>query len=73
MASCDGDVLSRGMEMQHAMAHIIRVECIRCHLCEFTAVRSLCVKLFCGKQEEMRGTEGGGMMVNYSIVHLQHG
>lgn len=52
MASCDDDVLSSSMEMQHATAHIIRAECIRCHLCENTAVRSLCVKLFCGKQSD---------------------
>lgn len=52
MASCDDDVLSSGMEMQHAMAHIIKAECIRCHLCGNTAARSLCVKLFCGKQKE---------------------
>lgn len=32
MVSCDDDVLSSGMEMQHATAHIIRAECIRCHL-----------------------------------------
>lgn len=65
MASCDDDVLSSSMEMQHATAHIIRAECIRCHLCEYTAAQSLRVKLFCGKQEERRGTEGGRMMVNY--------
>lgn len=52
MASCDDDVLSSGMEMQHATAHIIKAECIRCHLCGNTAARSLCVKLFCGKQKE---------------------
>lgn len=45
------------MEMQHATAHIIRAECIRCHLCEHTAVWSLCVKLFSGKQEERAQTE----------------
>jgi len=58
MASCDGDVVGSRMEMQHAMVHIIRVECIRCHLYECTTVRPLCVKLFCGKQEEMKATEG---------------
>lgn len=52
MASCDDDVLSSSMEMQHATAHIMRAECIRCHLCENVAVRSLCVKLLCGKQKE---------------------
>lgn len=52
MASCDDDVLSSGMEMQHATVHIIKAECIRCHLCGNMAARSLCVKLFCGKQKE---------------------
>lgn len=52
MASCDDDVLSSGMEMQHATAHIIKAECIRYHLCGNTAALSLCVKLFCGKQKE---------------------
>lgn len=58
MASCDDDVLSSSTKMQHARAHIIRAECIRCYLCECTTARSLCVKLFCGKQEKRRGTIG---------------
>lgn len=40
-------------------------------ICEYTAVQSLCVKLFCGKQEERRGTEGGRVMVNYVPCTVQ--
>lgn len=53
MASCDYDVLSSGMEMQHATAHIITAECIRCHLCEAKAVWSLRVQLLSGKMRQM--------------------
>lgn len=53
------------------MAHIIRAECIRYHLCERTTVRSLHVKLFSGKQLEMTETEGGKVTGNYYIFHLQ--
>lgn len=64
MASCDGDVLGSGMEMQHAMAHIIRAEYIRCYLCECTTVQSLCVKL---KQGETRGR---GMKIDGKLLHI---
>lgn len=34
MAPCDDDVLSSSMEMQHITVHIMRAECITCHLFE---------------------------------------
>lgn len=68
MASCDDDAPSSSMEMQHATAHIIRAECIRSHLGAYTAVRSLCVKLFCGKQEQRESD--GELYAMYSTVEV---
>ena len=70
MASCDGDVLGSSMEMQHATVHIIRAECIRCHLYECMTVRSLCVKLFCEKWGDQR--DRGRVTGSYCTFHLQH-